>query len=158
MTREDLLDAKAAELQEVLVAWAREHGILGAGEELVFTLRVRPVVTVRRDESDTTLDSPEALPVSNIKSHYTGTFVRPAQLGNDDMRLLLAELTPQARSEMRRLLVDYKNNPTRIYSAARQQFNKRLQRKTLDGKFYRVVSVDKKSQLWEVRPPQSERS
>ena len=151
MANEELLRSKAAEVQRALTVWAQESGALEPGEELVFSLRVRAVPMVTRDESDTPPGGPEVL-VRRTHTQYAGTFVKPAQPSDAEVRKILALLTPQAQSQMRRLLVENGNNPTRVYSSSRQQLNKKLEGRRINGKFYRVVSNNNLSQLWEVRP------
>lgn len=54
--RDVLLQAKALEIQSMLEVWARENGILVAGERMVFSVRIDGVPTVVIEKYQSTED------------------------------------------------------------------------------------------------------
>lgn len=50
MTRKKLLEKKGTEIQKHLARWAKRNGVLYAGEEIVFNIRLGRVKTVRENK------------------------------------------------------------------------------------------------------------
>lgn len=162
MLREELLNAKAEELQAQLTEWIGRAGVLAPGEILVFSLRIERGIAVRREQHDS---PPERL-VPSKQGRAAWDYIAPARLVEEEIEELLAQVSRPSRDTLSTLLKVNQNAPLRIWARGEpthelsdESVNSKLRSHPIRGKYYRLIkncvgrspAHEYWCQLWEVR-------
>lgn len=156
--RNALLDQKGKDVARTLNDWAMSAGILEAGEGVFFSLRMGRISVVQREENPM---ATEEFAIRGRKDQGV-EFLRPARMTSELIDLLLRKLTLSSREFMQKLLVEKRNNPTRITEFGNANDHLAHFRAVVNGvlnnctigrkrKRYRLTAVRRAVQLWEVR-------
>ena len=108
--------------------------------------------------------APEPIPltIDRARIRYEGTFLRPARLDKATAGGLLSLFlfSPTLQSNLRKLLIEARNNPIQLYRVRLRtpDINNILRDNPIGDNYYRIANGTifgkRASQLWEVDPDQ----